>query len=33
MKMDLSYIDNWTLKLDFAILWKTALVVLAGYGR
>lgn len=33
MKMDLSYIDNWTLKLDFTILWKTALVVLAGYGR
>ncbi len=33
MQMDLNYIDTWSLKQDFSILWKTALVVLSGYGR
>ena len=33
MKLDLKYIDNWSLKLDFQILFKTALVVLTGQGR
>jgi lipopolysaccharide/colanic/teichoic acid biosynthesis glycosyltransferase len=33
MKLDLKYIDNWSLKLDFKILFKTALVVLSWQGR
>jgi len=33
MKMDLSYIDNWSLGLDFKIFLKTAVVVLMGAGR
>ena len=33
MKMDLAYIDNWSLALDFKILARTALVVLTGHGR
>ncbi len=33
MKMDLSYIDNWSLGLDLRILLKTAAVVLTGAGR
>jgi len=33
MKMDLAYIDNWSLGLDFKILARTALVVVLGYGR
>jgi len=33
MKMDLAYIDNWSLGLDFKLLARTALVVLLGYGR
>ncbi len=33
MKMDLSYIDNWSLRLDLRILLKTAAVVLTGAGR
>ena len=32
MEMDLEYIDNWSLWLDFKILSKTVLVVLFGYG-
>jgi len=32
MKLDLQYIDNWSLLLDFKILAKTVLVVLTGYG-
>jgi exopolysaccharide biosynthesis polyprenyl glycosylphosphotransferase len=32
MEMDLEYIDNWSLWLDFKILTKTILVVLFGYG-
>jgi exopolysaccharide biosynthesis polyprenyl glycosylphosphotransferase len=33
MKMDLEYIDNWSLNLDFRILLKTLVVVLLGWGR
>lgn len=33
MKMDLHYIDNWSLWLDFKILFKTVKAVLAGDGR
>ena len=32
MKMDLEYIDNWSLKLDFIIILKTIPVVLFGIG-
>jgi len=32
MKLDLQYIDNWSLLLDFKILLKTILVVLTGEG-
>ncbi|MBD3384867.1 exopolysaccharide biosynthesis polyprenyl glycosylphosphotransferase [candidate division KSB1 bacterium] len=32
MKMDMEYIDNWSLGLDFKILLRTFLVVLSGYG-
>ena len=32
MEMDLEYIDNWSLWLDFKISLKTVLVVLFGYG-
>ena len=33
MNLDLKYIDNWSLKLDFVILLKTIGVVLSGQGR
>ena len=33
MKMDLSYIDNWSLWLDFRIILHTVKVVLLGEGR
>jgi lipopolysaccharide/colanic/teichoic acid biosynthesis glycosyltransferase len=32
MELDLHYIDNWSLKLDFKIFLKTIFVVLAGRG-
>jgi len=32
MNMDLKYIDNWSLWLDFKIMFKTIFVVLFGYG-
>ncbi len=32
MEMDLKYIDEWSLWLDFKILFKTVFVVLFGYG-
>jgi lipopolysaccharide/colanic/teichoic acid biosynthesis glycosyltransferase len=33
VKMDLNYIDNWSLRLDFMILIRTVLVVLKREGR
>jgi exopolysaccharide biosynthesis polyprenyl glycosylphosphotransferase len=33
MEMDLEYIDQWSLKLDFMIVFKTIKVVIAGHGR
>jgi len=33
MNLDLHYIDNWSLGLDFKILLKTPLAVLSGAGR
>jgi exopolysaccharide biosynthesis polyprenyl glycosylphosphotransferase len=33
MNLDLQYIDNWSLKLDFMILLKTLRVVFSGEGR
>ncbi len=32
MELDLEYIDNWSLKLDIKIFFKTIFVVLAGRG-
>lgn len=32
MEMDLEYIDQWSLWLDFKILFKTVFVVMFGYG-
>jgi lipopolysaccharide/colanic/teichoic acid biosynthesis glycosyltransferase len=32
MEMDLQYIDNFSLWLDFKILVRTVFVVLTGYG-
>lgn len=32
VKLDLEYIDNWTLGLDIKILFRTIWVVLAGRG-
>lgn len=33
MKLDLAYIDNWSLMLDLQVILKTVLVVLRGQGR
>lgn len=32
LELDLNYIENWSLWLDFKILWKTVFVVLKGSG-
>ncbi|HDP97804.1 MAG TPA: sugar transferase [bacterium] len=32
MEMDLEYIDNWSIWLDFKLLFKTFFVVMFGYG-
>ncbi len=32
VKLDLQYIDNWSLTLDLKILWRTVFVVLRGTG-
>lgn len=33
MKLDMEYIDKWSLKLDFVLLFRTAGAVLTGAGR
>lgn len=33
MRMDMEYIDNWSLKLDFVIFFKTIRTMLKGDGR
>ena len=33
VKLDLEYIDSWSLKLDFKIALKTVFVVISGSGR
>jgi len=33
MRLDMKYIDQWSLWLDFKILFKTPLAVLKGTGR
>jgi lipopolysaccharide/colanic/teichoic acid biosynthesis glycosyltransferase len=32
VRLDLEYIDNWSLWLDVKILWRTVPAVLAGTG-
>jgi lipopolysaccharide/colanic/teichoic acid biosynthesis glycosyltransferase len=32
VRLDLAYIDNWSLRLDFKILWGTLFAVLRGTG-
>jgi lipopolysaccharide/colanic/teichoic acid biosynthesis glycosyltransferase len=32
LQLDLHYVDNWRMSLDFAILWRTIRVVLTGSG-
>lgn len=32
MKLDLEYVDHWSLRLDMRILWKTGLALLTGKG-
>lgn len=32
VKLDLRYVENWSVALDFMIMWKTVRVVLGGHG-
>jgi lipopolysaccharide/colanic/teichoic acid biosynthesis glycosyltransferase len=32
VRLDLRYVDNWSIALDLQILWKTAKAVLRGSG-
>ncbi len=32
VRLDLRYVDNWSMALDLLILWKTARAVLRGGG-
>ncbi len=32
LRLDLRYVDNWSLALDLAILWRTGRAVLRGVG-
>ena len=33
MKMDMEYIDNWSLTLDFLLMFKTAATILRADGK
>ena len=33
VRLDLRYVDNWSIALDLQILWKTARAVVQGSGR
>ena len=32
VKLDLRYVDNWSVSMDLLILWKTVRAVLSGSG-
>ncbi|MGI8612499.1 MAG: sugar transferase [Nocardioidaceae bacterium] len=32
VRLDLYYVDNWSLVFDFMILWKTLFAVIRGNG-
>jgi lipopolysaccharide/colanic/teichoic acid biosynthesis glycosyltransferase len=32
VRLDLRYVENWSLALDLQILWKTASAVVGGLG-
>jgi lipopolysaccharide/colanic/teichoic acid biosynthesis glycosyltransferase len=32
VRLDLRYVENWSLTLDLMILWKTAFTVVRGAG-
>ena len=32
LRLDLRYVDNWSMALDLSILWKTVQAVLKGAG-
>ena len=32
VRLDLRYVENWSLALDMVVLWKTARAVLGGKG-
>jgi len=32
VRLDLSYVENWSLALDLQILWKTGSAVIRGAG-
>ena len=32
VRLDLRYVDNWSVSMDLLILWKTARVVLGAHG-
>jgi lipopolysaccharide/colanic/teichoic acid biosynthesis glycosyltransferase len=32
VRLDLRYVENWSLVYDFSILWQTAFAVLRGSG-
>jgi lipopolysaccharide/colanic/teichoic acid biosynthesis glycosyltransferase len=32
VRLDLQYVDNWSVRLDLLIMWKTLQVVLNGRG-
>jgi lipopolysaccharide/colanic/teichoic acid biosynthesis glycosyltransferase len=32
VRLDLRYVDNWSIALDLQILWKTTRAVIKGHG-